>query len=114
MARFGYSPATRVFEAAGAGACILTDACGGLETFLEPGTEILLAKDGADVAAQLQALGAGRAKEIGDRARARVLAKHTYAQRAEEVERTLALLRRERGLELGEAARAGGPPEVRP
>ena len=29
MARYGYSPATRVFEAAGAGACLITDACAG-------------------------------------------------------------------------------------
>ncbi len=29
MARYGFSPATRVFEAAGAGACLITDALGG-------------------------------------------------------------------------------------
>src|SRR5690606_22663707 len=37
MARYGFSPATRVFEAAGAGACIITDAWEGLDSFLEPG-----------------------------------------------------------------------------
>ena len=38
MAAIGFSPATRVFEAAGAGACVITDAWEGIEHFLEPGT----------------------------------------------------------------------------
>ena len=50
MARFGYSPATRVFEAAGAGACVVTDAFVGVETFFAPDREILVARDGAEVA----------------------------------------------------------------
>ena len=37
MAAIGFSPATRVFEAAGAAACIITDAWEGIELFLEPG-----------------------------------------------------------------------------
>ena len=37
MARYGYSPATRVFEAAGAGACLITDAWEGVELFLDAG-----------------------------------------------------------------------------
>src|SRR6185295_19413523 len=31
MARYGFSPATRVFEAAGAAACVITDAWEGIE-----------------------------------------------------------------------------------
>jgi spore maturation protein CgeB len=50
MARYGFSPATRVFEAAGAGAAIITDAFEGVETFFEPGKEILVARDGNEVA----------------------------------------------------------------
>ena len=46
MARYGFSPATRVFEAAGAGACIVTDAWEGIELFLEPGAEVLVADSG--------------------------------------------------------------------
>ena len=42
MAAYGYSPATRVFEAAGAGACIITDAWEGIAMFFEPGREILV------------------------------------------------------------------------
>jgi spore maturation protein CgeB len=82
MARFGFSPATRVFEAAGAGACIVTDAWEGVDRFLEPGTEILVARDGGDVVDHVNALTPERAAAIGRLARRRVLASHTYAQRA--------------------------------
>jgi spore maturation protein CgeB len=89
MARFGYSPATRVFEAAGAGACIVTDAFVGVETFFAPEREILVARDGADVAAIVAGLTPGRAREIGAAARRRALAEHTYDQRALRVEAVL-------------------------
>ena len=82
MAAVGFSPATRVFEAAGAGACLITDAWEGIELFLEPGAEILVARDGADVAEHVRTLTPARARAIGDAARARVMAGHTYAQRA--------------------------------
>jgi spore maturation protein CgeB len=82
MAATGYSPATRVFEAAGAGACIITDAWEGIELFLEPGEEILLARDGKDVAGLLSVLTPERARSIGERALGRVLDQHTYASRA--------------------------------
>lgn len=87
MARTGWSPATRVFEAAGAGACILSDAWPGIERFLKPGEEVLIARDGADVAEILRHLGCGEAPMIGARARRRVLAEHTYAHRAETADR---------------------------
>jgi spore maturation protein CgeB len=86
MALNGFSPATRVFEAAGAGACLITDAWEGIDQFLEPGREVLVAHDGAEVAAHLLALDPERARMIGAAARERVLAEHTYAQRAEQVE----------------------------
>lgn len=86
MARYGFSPATRIFEAAGAGACVVTDAWEGIQMFLEPGTEVLVATDGADVAAQLSALDARRASRVGEAARRRVLAHHTYEQRAAALE----------------------------
>jgi spore maturation protein CgeB len=90
MASYGFSPPTRVFEAAGAGACLITDAWEGVEQFLEPGREVLVAHDGTEVAAQLAGLDPSRARRIGAAARARVLAHHTYDQRAAEVERVLA------------------------
>jgi spore maturation protein CgeB len=82
MAAIGYCPATRVFEAAGAGACLITDAWEGIELFLAPEREILVARDGADVVEHLTMLTPERAREIGERARHRILAEHTYAQRA--------------------------------
>ena len=91
MARFGYSPATRVFEAAGAGACLISDRWVGIEEFLEPGREILVASDGAEVAALLDALEPDRASRIGIAARERVLAAHTYTHRALQLERVLGI-----------------------
>jgi spore maturation protein CgeB len=85
MARYGFSPATRVFEAAGAGACLVTDSWEGIELFLEPGREVLVARDGGEVAEHVNALSADTAHRIGAAARSRTLASHTYAHRAEQV-----------------------------
>jgi spore maturation protein CgeB len=89
MARFGYSPPTRVFEAAGAGACLLCDDWPGLAGFLEPGREVLQVSSGDEVAELLKSLSARRAREIGDAGRRRVLAEHTYAHRADQLCRLL-------------------------
>ncbi|HEU0130343.1 MAG TPA: glycosyltransferase [Mycobacteriales bacterium] len=89
MAANGWSPATRVFEAAGVGACLLTDAWQGIEDFLAPGGEVLVAADGAEVAAHLAALTPVSAREVGSRAADRVLRDHTYAQRAAQVDALL-------------------------
>lgn len=85
MAQCGFSPPTRVFEAAGAGACLITDRWTGIERFLEPQSEILVAGSGAEVAEHLRTLTSDKAQAIGSRARARMLAHHTYAHRAREV-----------------------------
>jgi spore maturation protein CgeB len=85
MATMGFSPATRVFEAAGAGACLITDAWTGLELFLKDGEEVLVARDGQDVADHVESLDRGRAKAIGDAAMRRILAEHTYARRGAQV-----------------------------
>ncbi|MGI8958712.1 MAG: CgeB family protein [Bryobacteraceae bacterium] len=89
MARYGFSPATRVFEAAGAAACLITDAWEGIEAFLQPGKEILVAHSGADVAQIVQQLNAERARSIGKAALKRVLAEHTYVRRGVLVESIL-------------------------
>lgn len=93
MARYGTSPATRLFEAAGAGACVISDACEGLDRFLLPEREILLARDGHEVERHLRALTPTRAAEIGARARRRMLSWHTYDRRALEVDGVLGGLR---------------------
>ncbi|MCA1710147.1 MAG: glycosyltransferase [Actinobacteria bacterium] len=82
MVANGWSPATRVFEVAGAGACQITDAWEGIEDFLTPNREVLVARDGKEVAEHLAALEPLRAKELGQAAQKRVLAEHTYAHRA--------------------------------
>jgi spore maturation protein CgeB len=89
MATNGWSPATRVFEAAGAGACLITDAWEGVGEFLAPGEEVLVAHDGAEVAELLGGLDPGQARQIGEAALERVLAEHTYDRRAEQVEAIL-------------------------
>jgi spore maturation protein CgeB len=94
MARYGFSPPTRVFEAAGAAACLITDAWEGVDFFFEPGRELLVARDGAEVAAQLEALTPERARTIGAAALRRVLAEHTYAHRAAALEAALGAARR--------------------
>ncbi len=89
MARNGFSPPTRVFEAAGAGACLITDAWEGIEQFLEPGIEALVARNGDEVAECVRTLTPERARAIGRAARRRVLSEHTYARRANQFESIL-------------------------
>ena len=89
MASNGHSPATRVFEVAGAAGCLITDAWPGIKEFLEPGREVLVAHDGAEVALLLENLEPEHARAIGAAARARVLADHTYEHRVERLETAL-------------------------
>jgi spore maturation protein CgeB len=89
MAQTGFSPATRVFEAAGAGACLISDAWDGIDLFFEPEREILVAHDGAEVAERLARLTPERARAIGAAACARALAEHTYDRRVLVLERAL-------------------------
>ena len=89
MARYGFSPPTRVFEAAGAAACLITDDWKGIEMFLEPGTEVLVAANGDDVAEYVCSLTEEQAREIGKAAYRRVIAEHTYAHRAVQLEKIL-------------------------
>ena len=89
MADAGFSPPTRVFEAAGAGACLVTDAWEGIASFFQPGTEILVARSAEEVVAHLRAVGAERARLIGDAMRAHALHQHTYALRAVQVDQIL-------------------------
>jgi spore maturation protein CgeB len=94
MARYGFSPATRVFEAVAAAACLITDEWEGLELFLEPDREVLVARDGQEVADILNSLAPERARAIGNAARSRILSQHTYAHRARQVDQLLSASRR--------------------
>ena len=73
----GWSPSMRFFEAAGAAACVITDAWEGIEGFLDRGTEVLVAEDGDQVAEIIRDLDPERAAAIGRAALRRVLAQHT-------------------------------------
>lgn len=90
MIAAGYSPSVRLFEAAACGCTIVTDTWPGLETFFEPGREILPAHSSAEVLAILRDMPREAAARIGAAARAKVLAHHTAAHRAEELETYLA------------------------
>jgi spore maturation protein CgeB len=89
MASYGFSPPTRVFEAAGGAACLITDAWEGIETFLTPDREVLVAHDADDVVRHLESLDQERANTIGEAAKRRVLAEHTYQHRALQLQRLL-------------------------
>ena len=86
MARFGFSPPTRVFEAAGAAACLISDHWEGIETFFEPDREILIAKTGDEVLEHLNELTTARARAIGRAAYLRAMSEHTYAHRAAQLQ----------------------------
>jgi spore maturation protein CgeB len=87
MIRAGYSPSVRLFEAAACGVPIITDAWDGLETFFEPGEEILVAKSAVDVLSYLKELDSPQRQRLARLARNRVLKQHTAAHRAAELER---------------------------
>jgi spore maturation protein CgeB len=86
MRQAGFSPSVRLFEAAACGTPIISDTWDGLADILRPGKEVLLAQSEADVLAYVRDLPEERRLEIGARARERVLAEHTAAHRAAELE----------------------------
>lgn len=82
MADVGFSPPTRVFEAAGAGVCLITDHWEGIGTFFEPGKEILVASSAEEIVHLLRTIPPRKARTIGQAMRNRALHEHLYAQRA--------------------------------
>ena len=90
MVQAGYSPSVRLFEAAACGAAIASDNWPGLEAFFHPGQEILLPTSADDIARYLKDYEERELREIGERARARVLSQHTSERRAQEFEACMA------------------------
>jgi len=88
MARMGYCPSGRLFEAAACGVAIMSDEWEGLDTFFEPGSEIIVASSTADVIAAMQ-LPPKELARVAEAGRERTLASHTAAHRAAELERIL-------------------------
>ena len=93
MVEAGYSPSVRLFEASACEAAIISDAWPGLDTFLTPGQEVLLAKDASDVRAVLAGVSDQERRRIGCRARERILEAHTAMHRAQEFEAIVSRLR---------------------
>src|SRR5689334_9124238 len=88
MAGVGFSPPTRVFEAAGAGCCLITDRWDGVESFFEPGREILVAENAEAIVQFMRSVSSSEARTIGSNMRKRALREHTYDLRAQEFEAT--------------------------
>ncbi|WP_262299117.1 CgeB family protein [Microvirga sesbaniae] len=89
MIRAGYSPSVRLFEAAACGTPIISDMWDGIETLLEPDREIVLARQSDDVLTVLATWPDDRRRDLGSRARLRILEEHTSAHRAASMERDL-------------------------
>jgi spore maturation protein CgeB len=90
MARLGYCPQGRLFEAAACESVVISDRWEGLEHFFEIGSEICCASTTEEVLAALH-MSAGERTRIGRAARSRVLAHHTAAHRAQQLEQILDL-----------------------
>ncbi len=86
MVAAGYSPSVRLFEASACGAAILSDAWHGLEEFLTPGDQVLLPQSAEDVVSILRDTTNRERKNMGSRARERILAEHTSQHRAMQFE----------------------------
>lgn len=89
----GVAPPARVLEAAAAAACVVSDPWLGVESFLKPGEEILVARDGKDVADLVRSTALAKARDIGKRALRRIRRDHTYERRAEALDRLFRALR---------------------
>lgn len=85
MIRAGYSPSVRLFEAAACAVPVISDWWEGLDTFLTPGKEILVARSPEEVLSHLRETPEAERKALGERARQRVAAQHTAAHRAGEL-----------------------------
>lgn len=86
MVRAGYSPSVRLFEAAACATPIISDAWNGLDSIFRPGKEILVARSTEESLAFLRGTPEEARVRLGERARKRILARHTAAHRAEQLE----------------------------
>jgi spore maturation protein CgeB len=86
MIRAGYSPSVRLFEAAACGTPIISDYWDGIDTFFKPDSEILISRSAEDTLRYIRTMSEEQRRDIGARARKRVVAEHTAAHRAAELE----------------------------
>lgn len=90
MVEWGYSPSVRLFEAAGCGCPIISDSWPGLETIFSVGEEVLVAEQAQDVIQVLEGCDDAQLRQMGARARQRVMDEHSSARRAEQFENYVA------------------------
>jgi spore maturation protein CgeB len=88
MAEMGYCPSGRLFEAAACGTPVISDYWAGLETFFEPGKEIVIARTTDDVV-EATSMSEAERNWITQAAQERTLREHTASHRAVELERAL-------------------------
>lgn len=86
MIRAGFSPSVRLFEAAACGTPIISDYWDGLDSFFEFDKEILVARSPGDTLRYLHEIPDEERRNIGERARMKVLSQHTATHRAGELE----------------------------
>lgn len=89
MANVGFSPPTRVFEAAGCGACLITDHWPGIDHFFVPEKEILIASSAQDIVRHLRERSGEDCRAIGIAMKNRALAEHTYELRVKSIDSIL-------------------------
>jgi len=94
MIAAGWSPSVRLFEAAACATPVISDIWDGIDDFFESDREIILVPDTGDVVQRLAS--SEDPRPIGRAARSRVLAGHTSAHRALELERWVEEAGRER------------------
>jgi spore maturation protein CgeB len=90
MREAGWSPSVRLFEAAACGVPVISDRWDGLDQLFVPGEEILIADETENVVDFLRHVEEDERRQIGARARQRVLAEHTAARRCEQLEEEFA------------------------
>jgi spore maturation protein CgeB len=86
MIAAGWSPSVRLFEAAACGTPIISDRWDGIEDVLQPGRDIVLADSTSDAIEVLRHWGEDERLRMAEHARDRILAAHTAAHRAQQLE----------------------------
>lgn len=97
MVMAGYSPSVRLFEAAACAATMVSDNWPGLETFFEPGAEIMLPTTASEIVRYLRDWNSVELRRIGEAAQARVMQEHTSSRRADEFEQAIVEARIRKG-----------------
>lgn len=86
MKRAGYSPSVRLFEAGACGVPVISDWWEGLDSILRPEQEVFLSSSCEETLRILRDTPETRRRVLGHAARRRMLAEHTPARRAEQLE----------------------------